>query len=290
MPLDDGDADDRRVLIIDDDQGTRDTFGPALRLEGFRVTSVSSGEEGLAIVDGGLFHSIVVDLRLPGLSGVEVIRELMSAHVAVPIVVVSAYVTVEVAVESMKLGVFDVLEKPVELDHLAKVIRLAVNGPDGLVWSPSCTKASNGATASLSIVRRWSGYVIEACSAPEDLKTLETWARHVAVSYSTLCECCRFLAIRPLDARDFARVLRALRLAHENRCRPQIFLDVSDTRTLRALSVRSGVDLGSPATGNVAYRFLASQSFVAATNEALPAIRAFLASWSRRRGNSTARK
>lgn len=291
MRFDSERAGDRHVLIIDDDQGTRDTFGPALRLEGYHVTSVPSGEEGLAIAHSGLFHSILVDLRLPGLSGLEVIRELAKGHIGAPIVVVSAYVTVEAAVESMKLGAVDVLEKPVELDHLVKVVTLAANEPDPLLWTPSGTKSVRGAeTTSRSIVRRWSGYVIDACFALEDLKTLENWARHVAVSYSTLCESCRLLGIRPLEARDFARVLRALRLAQKNRCRPQVFLDISDTRTLRALSTRSGVSLGSCATADVGYRFVTSQDFIPATNEALPSIRTFIDSWSPRCTTSTAMK
>jgi CheY-like chemotaxis protein len=268
---------ERRILIIDDDQGTRDTFESALRLDGCHTTCVASGEEGLEAAQRGHFSLVLVDLRLPGLSGLDVIRELVRARRASAIVLMSAYVTLETAVKSIRMGASDVLEKPVDLDHLLTVVRRATAAPhDRSQALGGVCSTVDSRYPSKSIVERWSGYVIGACLAPDDVKTLNSWARHVAISCSTLCASCRLVGVRPLEARDFARVLRTLRLAHEHNCRPQVFLDVSDTRTLRALSVRAGIDLASPVTYTLVNEFLSNQRFVAATNEAMPYIRAFL--------------
>jgi hypothetical protein len=123
-------------------------------------------------------------------------------------------------------------------------------------------------------VERWVRYVVRAVyddspAAEGDLKTLEDWAQLVGTSYSTLSEICRLAGVRPLDARDFVRVLRALRSAVRHGSCPELFLNVSDRRTLRTLSIRAGVDLASPATAALLADFLRHQQFIAADGEAL---------------------
>src|SRR5580765_36522 len=61
-----------------------------------------------------------------------------------------------------------------------------------------------------SVAERWASYVLGACKAERDLKTIGIWARQVAVSYTTLCESCRLIDVQPRHARDFARVLRII--------------------------------------------------------------------------------
>jgi hypothetical protein len=73
---------------------------------------------------------------------------------------------------------------------------------------------------------------------------LQEWGHRVKVSYSTLCETCRLLGFRPLEARDFARALNALRAATRYGCAPEVLLNVSRRRFLRALSAKAGCDLG----------------------------------------------
>ena len=130
-----------------------------------------------------------------------------------------------------------------------------------------------------SAAERWLGYVLKACEAESDLKTLASWAQQVAVSYTTLCANCRIMRIRPLDARDFMRVLRALTRASAHRCPPAVFLDVSDARTVRTLSLRAGLDLDARASDSSMAEFLARQQFVAADNEGFRLIRDVVSRW-----------
>ncbi|MGH9349101.1 MAG: hypothetical protein ACRD26_17740 [Vicinamibacterales bacterium] len=127
-----------------------------------------------------------------------------------------------------------------------------------------------------SAAERWVAYVLKACEAESDLKTLASWAQQAAVSYTTLCANCRIMRIRPLDARNFMRVLRALKRAAAHRCPPEVFLDVSDARTVRTLSLRAGVDLDAHDSRSSISEFLAHQRFVAADNRGLHLIREFL--------------
>ena len=136
-------------------------------------------------------------------------------------------------------------------------------------------------TRPASIAERWATYVFRACAAPGDLKTLEAWAECVGVSYSSLRESCSLLGIRPHDARDLARMLRAVMRSTLDDCPPSALLDVSDSRTLRALLERSGVT-SSGCSGELSIeQFLDGQRFVPAGNAGLRSLRQMLAAAAR---------
>lgn len=280
----------RNVLVIDDDIGTRETFERILRLEGFLATTAATGQECIELAKLGHFDLIFVDLRLPDLSGIDVLvalREFSSACC----VLMSAFLTVHTAVEAMKLGTFDVIEKPLDVEHIVALARRATQQSDtrlrGLRNEPWHDRVI---TAPRSIVERWVGYVMKVCDATEaenggDFKTLEEWARRVAVSYSTLCETCRLLGLRPLDARNFARVLSTLRSAIVHGCTPEVLLNVSNRRVLRALSRKAGVSLEVKVEEIALSEFLINQRFIPQGCEALRFIHAFNSDWLVQRRN-----
>jgi hypothetical protein len=125
-----------------------------------------------------------------------------------------------------------------------------------------------------SVAERWAMLVVQACRSDGDLKTLADWAAFVGVSYSSLCEACRLVDVRPRDARDLARVLRAIVGSMRDRLDPGLLLDVRDRRTLRTLLKKAGIDVKA---GVSVEGFLNSQQFVAAHNVGLIALRRFLA-------------
>jgi two-component system response regulator FlrC len=112
----------RRILVIDDEPGMRAGLAEVLARGGFTVEVAATGEEGLARLALGGVDLLVTDLRLPGLGGLDVVREARRAGQDLPVVVITAYGTVEDAVTAMKLGAFDFLTKPfspADLLHLA---------------------------------------------------------------------------------------------------------------------------------------------------------------------------
>lgn len=273
----------RRVLIIDDDIGTQETFALALRLEQFDVTTTSSGREGIDIVRDQGSDFVVIDLRLEDMSGIDVIqslREFWRGH----FIVVSGFVSVGVTVEAMKLGADNVLEKPVNIDTLVEVVRAGLTRAGDRRLHDSAEARDRLVHRPRTIAERWAGHVIAVCDSQSedgygDLKTLEEWAQRIAVSYSSLCETCRLLGIRPLNARDFARVLRALRAASVHGCSPEVMLNVSDRRTIRHLSEFAGVDLEITGSHATLQDFLTRQHFVAADSEGLRIIVACISDW-----------
>jgi hypothetical protein len=129
-----------------------------------------------------------------------------------------------------------------------------------------------------SAAERWALYVFRACAASGDLKTLEAWAGWVGVSYSSLRESCSLLGIRPQDARDLARMLRAVMRSALDDCPPSALLDVSDSRTLNSLLARAGVGPKARGSEISVEQFLGAQQFVPAGNAGLRVLRALLTS------------
>ena len=125
-----------------------------------------------------------------------------------------------------------------------------------------------------SVAERWAMLVVQACRSDGDLKTLADWAAFVGVSYSSLCEACRLVDVRPRDARDLTRVLRAIVGSIPDRLDPGLLLDVRDRRTLRTLLKKAGMQAKTSVSVET---FLNTQQFVAAHNVGLIALRRLLA-------------
>src|ERR1700758_5809247 len=107
------------VLVVDDEDLTLRTVSRGLRQEGFEVFTASSGEDALKVFAQEKPDLILLDIVLPGIDGVEVLRRMKQANNAAIILMMSAYHMVDRAVEAMKLGAFDYLIKPF---HLADMI------------------------------------------------------------------------------------------------------------------------------------------------------------------------
>ena len=179
---------------------------------------------------------------------------------------------------SRRFDLIVALEKPVSADALLAIARLALE-PQGssafiVPLGREARKISRPARTG-SAAGRWARYVADACASEEDFKTLGSWARFIGVSCSSLCESCRMLGIRPRDARDFARMLRALIQAAAHRCSPLVLLDVSDRRTLRNLLERTGLRNATTVPVSVD-EFLEAQRLIPRHHEEVKLLRSLL--------------
>jgi DNA-binding NtrC family response regulator len=113
------------ALIVDDEAFVRDSLREVLLHEGLRVTAVAGVNEALAVASTEPVHVIVTDLSMPHGGGLALLREVRSANVEVPVIVISGVGTVADAVAAMKSGAFDFMQKPVDPEQLLIVIRRA---------------------------------------------------------------------------------------------------------------------------------------------------------------------
>jgi heterodisulfide reductase subunit A len=107
-----------RILVVDDELAVRDSLKEWLEEEGFHVAMAGSGAEALAALEAEPFHLMLLDIKMPGMDGVEVLERAKARSAEITVVMMTAYATVETAVEAMKIGALDYLVKPFEVDGL----------------------------------------------------------------------------------------------------------------------------------------------------------------------------
>jgi len=106
------------ILIVEDGQTQREQLRDFLRSEGHAVSEAENGEQALRIVFNGHFDLILLDYKMPGMDGVEVLKEVKRLNPEIDVIIITAYGTIETAVEALKLGAYDYITKPVDLDEL----------------------------------------------------------------------------------------------------------------------------------------------------------------------------
>ncbi len=111
----------RRVLVVDDEQGVRESLRLVLR-DTYDVVAVADGEEALRRVASEPFDAVLLDIVMPGIDGLTVLERLKGLRPELPVVMVTATRTVKTAVTAIKLGAYDYIEKPFDLDELRIVL------------------------------------------------------------------------------------------------------------------------------------------------------------------------
>lgn len=114
------------VLVVDDEKNIREGLGEYLRLEGYEIVLAADGREGAQAADRGDIDLVITDLRMPGLSGHELLKQVASRYPSVPVIVLTGHGTVEDAVNAMRNGAYDFITKPVNLDHLSILVKRAL--------------------------------------------------------------------------------------------------------------------------------------------------------------------
>ncbi len=107
-----------RILVVDDELSVRDSLKEWLEAEGFSAAMAASGPEALAALEAEPFHLMLLDIKMPGMDGVEVLERAKRMRPALDVVMMTAYATVETAVEAMKIGALDYLIKPFDVASL----------------------------------------------------------------------------------------------------------------------------------------------------------------------------
>ena len=116
------------ILTIDDEENIRNGLADNFELEGYDVKQAASGEEGLKLIAEGGIDLVITDLRMDGISGSEVVKKVTSEHPGIPIIVLTGHGSIDDATAALKAGAFDFLTKPLDLDHLNKIVKNALQG------------------------------------------------------------------------------------------------------------------------------------------------------------------
>lgn len=114
-----------KVLLIDDEREFVETLGERMKSRGMEVSSTVSPKEGLDIVDNQSFDAIILDLKMPEMDGLEVLKRLKKKNPDIQVILLTGNATVEKGIEAMKLGAMDLIEKPVDIAALTEKIKKA---------------------------------------------------------------------------------------------------------------------------------------------------------------------
>lgn len=107
-----------KVLLVDDEEEFIATLGQRLEARQLKVTAVTSGVKALELVDSQDFDVIVLDLAMPGMDGLEVLKRIKADHPDAEIIMLTGHASIESGIEAMKLGAEDFMEKPVDIKDL----------------------------------------------------------------------------------------------------------------------------------------------------------------------------
>src|SRR6266850_3019604 len=112
-----------RILIVEDDDNLRQVMQVQLEREGYETSSAVSAEAALTILEKSLQQLVITDLNLPGISGIELLKRTRMDHPDTAVIVMTAYGTVQTAVEAMKAGAYDYITKPIHPYELKALVK-----------------------------------------------------------------------------------------------------------------------------------------------------------------------
>ncbi len=107
-----------RALFVDDETEYLQTAIKRMKKRGMDVTGVSSGSEALAILSEQAMDVVVMDMRMPGMDGIQALREIKQRYPLVEVIMLTGHASMEAAIQGMELGAFDYLMKPIDIDEL----------------------------------------------------------------------------------------------------------------------------------------------------------------------------
>ena len=120
-----------RILIADDDAVIREGLRRVLSGAGYDVETVSNGRAALERLEAERFKLLITDLKMPGMSGLEVLRAIRTRQPELPVVLITGYAAIDNAVEAMKNGATDYLAKPFENEEIIEKVKTALENPGG---------------------------------------------------------------------------------------------------------------------------------------------------------------
>jgi DNA-binding response OmpR family regulator len=278
-----------RLLVAKEDIREVGVLANLFRGLHFQVTSAYTGVQALAAARDTPCDLLLIDLKLPDMSGLDVIRSLRIENRECAFIVLSAHATVPLVIEAMKLGALDVIDTPFRPDLVVQAVCDAL-GPgmanehgNARKRELTCATRSVRTQAAALMTResrfsvpdRLAMYIISAIDCKYDPKTIKDWASQANVGPSTIREHCRLVHVEAHDARDFGRVLRSIwRSGYP--WMPEAILDCADARTLNRLIERSGLQRRVGGLPPSVEEFLETQKWIPADNPTFGALSTLL--------------
>jgi len=262
-----------RLLLVDDNPLSLDSGAKLLRRTGYHVDEAATGSDAVHLLLSYNFDLALIDLSLPDMSGLDVVQTVQNRGVEPRWILFSGLMDFEVARKAGCLGAIRTFSLPIDLEAVVTdALNSSSKSSDDGWWKSSLPRD----VVARSAAERWAHLVIRACDADQDIRTISHWAAAVGTSESTVIAACRVLKIAPRRARDFLRLLRALRISAGSIDQLEAALSVADPRTYSNLLTHAGV-VGTSGPSVVSLdEYLRFQHFIPSAHCGLLALQATL--------------
>jgi DNA-binding NtrC family response regulator len=140
------------ILIIDDEKNIREGLSASLEMEGYNTVLAENGKQGLELFAKGDIDLVITDLRMPEVTGEQVMQKILSENPGVPVIVLTGHGSIDSAVDAMRLGAYDFLTKPLNLDRLTLIVKRALQGRELSLQHRHLQEELNGKKVFESIV------------------------------------------------------------------------------------------------------------------------------------------
>lgn len=154
------------ILIVDDEKAIRKTLSEILSFEGYQIDEAADGEEGLKMFKEKIYDVVLSDIKMPKIDGLEFLQKALEANPDVPIIMISGHGNIETAVEAVKKGAYDFIQKPPDLNRLLITIRNA--------------KERNNLVAETKVLKRRASRTQEMIGESEGIKKIKDTIEKVA--------------------------------------------------------------------------------------------------------------
>jgi FixJ family two-component response regulator len=227
-----------RVLVVDDDLSFAKFACTVCEGLGYRTAVAWTGRDAVQRMTGAAWTGVLLDVRLPDMTGLDVLRWVQPHALISPVVVVTGAGSIPLAVEAMSLGAASFLEKPMSLADLSATARtvFSVRSPQSAVRSPQ-VDSPFAQLPSHNVVHRLVDAMVAVVACGHDVSTVRAWCGLIRMSESSMYALCDAVGVSAKAALDLARLLRAGRVARG------FLIDefvASDARTLTRLITRLG--------------------------------------------------
>jgi CheY-like chemotaxis protein len=272
-----------RVLLVANDPEL-DSFADALRGLRLDVVCARNGRQALDAARRRWFSLLLVDLNLPDMPGWELVRTFRAERLGTSFIVTSGRSgRGPAAVNGIPLAALGSLRVSADPRELRSSFLRGMTPvlDEGAGYSADIEPPAPEPRVLLSPMNyrtmreRWAAFIMHVVESAYDLKTIDAWAQSVGASRSVICECCRLVHVVPHDARDFARMLRAVRSGGRE-WQPEAALDCADSRTLNKLIARAGLASWREARKPTTEEFLRLQHWIPEYNPGLLVLRTLL--------------
>ena len=129
-----------KILVIDDERAIRNTLKEVLEYENYEVDIAEDGETGLKLIDSNNYDVVLCDIKMPRMDGVEVLQKITETSDNIPVIMISGHGNIDTAVDAIKKGAFDFLEKPVDLNRVLITIKNALEKSTLIVQTKNLKK------------------------------------------------------------------------------------------------------------------------------------------------------